>query len=165
MIKLYFLLDQVCNVSLLLGFPKLQMALISDIGNITDFTMGGINNDNTFPQLPKKTNEEVYFGTAIYDYFGVYHDKSIYFLPCNPDLLVTKYDVDENKHSTVPNSFALNHHVGEKVKGLRVGNYFWIMINRVNEYSNSPGSGKTNFFLWIYKPPIIFFQFEFELYM
>ena len=121
------------------------MALISDFGNITDFTIGGIKN-NTFPQLPKKTNEAVYFGTSIYDYFGVYHDKSIYFLPCNPDLLVTKYDVDENKHSTVPNSLALNHHVGEIVKGLRVGNYFWIMINRINEYSNSPlHSGKIIF--------------------
>ena len=121
------------------------MALISDFGNITDFTIGGIKN-NTFPQLPKKTNEAVYFGTSIYDYFGVYHDKSIYFLPCNPDLLVTKYDVDENNHRTVPNSFALNHHVGDHVKGLRVGNYFWIMINRINEYSKSPlHSGKTNF--------------------
>ena len=121
------------------------MALISDFGNITDFTIGRIKY-NTFPQLPKKTNEAVYFGTSIYDYFGVYHDKSIYFLPCNPDMLVTKYDVDENKHSTVPNSFALNHHVGDHVKGLRVGNYFWIMINRINEYSKSPlHSGKTNF--------------------
>ena len=119
------------------------MALISDFGNITDFTIGGIKN-NTFLQLPKTTNEAVYMGTSIYDYFGVYHDKSIYFLPCNPDLLVTKYDVDENKHSTVPNSFALNHHVGDHVKGLRVGNYFWIMINRINEYSKSPlHSGKT----------------------
>ena len=115
------------------------MALISDFGNITDFTIGGINNNNTFPQLPKKTNEKVYYGTDIYDYFGVYHDKSIFFLPCNPDLLVTKFDVDENKHSTVPNSLAINHHVGEKVKGLRVGNYFWIMINRINElHSGKP---------------------------
>ena len=80
------------------------MALISDFGNITDFTIGGIKN-NTFLQLPKTTNEAVYSGTSIYDYFGVYHDKSIYFLPCNRDLLVTKYDVDENKHRWVPSTF------------------------------------------------------------
>ena len=92
------------------------MALISDFGNITDFTMGGIKN-NTFPKLPKKTNEEVYFGTKAYDYFGVYHDKFIYFLPCNPNQLVTKYEVDENKHSTVPNSFPLNNYIGQTVKG------------------------------------------------
>ena len=113
------------------------MALISDFGNITDFTIAGINN-NTIPKLPKTTNEAVYLGTEIYDYFGVYHDKYIYFLPCNPDLLVTKYDVDENKHSTVPNSLALNHHVGKIVKGLRVGNYFWIMMNQMNGYLSSP---------------------------
>ena len=130
------------------------MALICDFGNITDFTIEGIKN-NTFLQLPKTTNEEVFFGTSRYAYFGVYHDKSIYFLPCNPDLLVTKYDVDENKHSTVPNSFALNHHVGEKVKGLRVGNYFWIMINRINQY-NSPGSGKTIFFYGFTNPQSFF---------
>ena len=125
------------------------MALISDFGNITDFTIGEIKN-NTFPKLPKTTNEAVYLGTEIYDYFGVYHDKYIYFLPCNPDLLVTKYNVDENKHSTVQNSLALNHHVGEIVKGLRVGNYFWIMLNRMNEYSKSLlHSGKTTFLTFL----------------
>ena len=76
------------------------MALISDFGNITDFTMGGIKNNN-FPKLPKTTNEEVYFGKPRYTYFGVSNDKYIYFLPCNPDLLVTKYDIDENKHRWV----------------------------------------------------------------
>ena len=125
------------EISLLLGFPKLHMALISDFGNITDFTMDGIKND-TFFQLPQKTNEEVFFGTSRYAYFGVYHDKYIYFLPCNPDLLVTKYDIDEKKHRSVPNSLVPNHHVGEIVKGLRVGNYFWLMMNRMNQYSSSP---------------------------
>ena len=80
------------------------MALISDFGNITDFTISGIKN-NTFPKFLKTTDEEVYFGTSRYAYFGVYHDKSIYFLPCNPDLLVTKYDVDENKHRWVSSTF------------------------------------------------------------
>ena len=122
------------------------MALISDFGNITDFTIEGIEN-NTFPKLPEKTNEEVHFGTSRYAYFGVYHDKYIYFLPCNPDLLVTKYDIDENKHRLVPNSLVPNHHVTQTVKGLRVGNYFWILINRMNEYTSNPEYSSKTIFL------------------
>ena len=43
---------------LLLGFPTLHSALISNLGLIKDFTIDGIKNEN-FPILPKKAEQVI----------------------------------------------------------------------------------------------------------
>ena len=67
-------------------------------------------------------------GPTYFEYFGVYHDNALYYLPLNYEYPVIKHELHQNIHRTIPNTNIPNIHDprGSKVHGLRVGKYFWI---------------------------------------
>ena len=94
---------------IVIGFPKLHIALISDFGFIEDFTIDGKKNV-TFPKLPMKRDlfvqQNVVNPKASYDYFGVYHRNSLYYLSNNIDANVIRHEVDKGSksHFKIPGS-------------------------------------------------------------
>ena len=67
-------------------------------------------------------------GPTYFEYFGVYHDNALYYLPLNSDYSVIRHELDQNAHRTIPNTNIPNVHDtrGSTAHGLRVGKYFWI---------------------------------------
>ena len=107
------------------------MALVRDSGVITDFTMDGKKNGN-FPKLKEKgdiLHPGMDHNTIQYDYFGVYHNNSIYYLSTNPDsnTIVHRIDTEKLFHREILYSNIPNSHIGANIKGIRVGNLFWII--------------------------------------
>ena len=107
------------------------MALVRDSGVITDFTLDGKKNGN-FPKLKEKgdiLHSGIDYNTIQYDYFGVYHNHSIHYLSTNPNsnTIVHKIDTEKLFHREIKNTNIPNRHIGAKVEGIRVGNFFWII--------------------------------------
>ena len=107
------------------------MALVRDSGVITDFTLDGKKNGN-FPKLKEKGDifhPGMDHNTIQYDYFGVYHNNSIYYLSTNPNsnTIVHRIDTEKLFHREILYTNIPNSHIGAKVKGIRVGNFFWII--------------------------------------
>ena len=67
-------------------------------------------------------------GPTYLEYFGVYHNNALYYLPLNLDYPVIRHELDHNSHRTLPNTNIPNVHDtrGSTAHGLRVGKYFWI---------------------------------------
>ena len=114
--------------------------MVEQSGNINDFAIDGDKHEN-FPKLPKPSSYHWY---QWYNYFGVYHDNSIYYLSCNPNIDVTKQTLVSGKmyHRKIMNSKIPNRHISgtvRTVEGLRVGNYFWIMGSETDseDFSNA----------------------------
>ena len=106
------------------------MALVRDSGVITDFTVDGKKNGN-FPKLKEKgdiLHPGMDHNTIQYDYFGVYHNNSIYYLSTNPNsnTIVHRIDTEKLFHREILYTNIPNSHIGANVKGIRVGNFFWI---------------------------------------
>ena len=116
------------------GYPQLHIALIRDTGTIEDFTTDGERNE-TFPKLPKRKYSDDYpdnicckdFDYIPYNIFGVYHNREMHFLTCNPKAVVTKYHIDSNRIEKLPHSKIPHDHLFTDVKGFQVGKYFWII--------------------------------------
>ena len=107
------------------------MALVRDSGVITDFTLDGKKNEN-FPKLKEKgdiLHPGMDHNTIQYDYFGVYHNNSIYYLSTNPNsnTIVHRIDTEKLFHREILYTNIPNSHIGANVKGIRVGNFFWII--------------------------------------
>ena len=107
------------------------MALVRDSGVITDFTLDGKKNGN-FPKLKEKgdiLHPGMDHNTIQYDYFGVYHNNSIYYLSTNPNSNTIVHRIDTKKlfHREILYTNIPNIHIGANVKGIRVGNFFWII--------------------------------------
>ena len=90
-------------------------------------------------------------GPTYYDYFGVYHNNALYYLPCNVDFWVIKHDLHKNSHRTIPNTEIPNIHDsrGIIIHGLRVGNYFWIFGGHVPNEGEESFSIQYDTSLWI----------------
>ena len=57
----------------------------------------GTENEN-FPKLPEKAERmNGVHKKYVYNYFGVYHNDSIYYLACNQEIDVTKHKVNNEK--------------------------------------------------------------------
>ena len=106
------------------GFPRHLLAFITYIGKVKSF--GDNENDVNFPKLPehKKLAEYEYHDFPFWRY-GVYYKSSMYFITCDPNGLVTKYDIDEDFHVQIPESGIPNVHL-HHVRALHVGRYFWV---------------------------------------
>ena len=107
------------------------MALVRDSGVITDFKLDGTKNGN-FPKLKEKgdiLHPGMDHNTIQYDYFGVYHNNSVYYLSTNPNsnTIVHRIDTEKLFHREILYSNIPNSHIGANVKGIRVGNFFWII--------------------------------------
>ena len=107
------------------------MALVRDSGVITDFTLDGEKNGN-FPKLKEKGDifhPGMDHNTIQYDYFGFYHNDSIYYLSTNPNsnTIVHRIDTEKLSHREILYTNIPNSHIGANVKGIRVGNFFWII--------------------------------------
>ena len=100
---------------IVIGFPKLHLALISDLGLIEDFTIDG-NKNAAFPKLPMKKDlfeqPNVVNPAAVYDYFGVYHKKFLYYFSNNMDAYVVRHEIDKGSksHIEIPGSKIPNSH-------------------------------------------------------
>ena len=105
------------------------MAMICSEGYIDDFTITG-NYNTSFPKLQKRNKAATTFTkvNVPYHYFGVSRGESLYFLSTDPNVPVTKLDIDGGsmKHEIIENSFIPNHHFLGEIRGLNVGNDFWI---------------------------------------
>ena len=101
------------------GFPKPQLALISNTGMIQTFGLSK-NGNLKLPKLPEQDLKG--FPVA---YFGVYYKNSIYFLSCNPKRLVLQFSLEDNLQTLIPDSGIPNEHLLYS-KGTQVGKYFWI---------------------------------------
>ena len=68
------------------------------------------------------------YGPTYFEYFGVYHNNALYYLPLNFYYPVIRHELLQNIHRTIPNTMIPNVHDprGSTVHGLRVGKYFWI---------------------------------------
>ena len=100
---------------MVIGFPKLHLALISAFGFIEDFTIDGKKNV-TFPKLPMKNDlfsqQNVANPAGVQDYFGIYHKKFLYYLSNNVDASVIRHEIDKGSksHIEVPGSKIPNSH-------------------------------------------------------
>ena len=121
------------------GFPRPQLALISENGIIQTFGMSKSN--LKFPKLPEHRKEGFSTTFAI---FGVYYKKSIYFLSCNPERFVTQFSLEDNFHTLIPDSGIPNEHL-LYTKGIQVGKYFWI-FDGVSHGIEGLGKNNCNFY-------------------
>ena len=91
-------------------------------------------------------------GPTYFDYFGVYHNNALYYLPLNFEYPVIRHELHQNIHRTIPNSNIPNVHDprGSIVHGLRVGKYFWIFggVVKNSNPSISPFSAQYHTSLW-----------------
>ena len=103
----------ICHI--VIGFPKLHLALISDFGLIEDFTIDGKKNA-AFPKLPIIRDlfeqQNVVNSKASYDYFGVYQRNFLYYLSNNMDAYVIRHEIDKGSkiHIEIPGSKIPNSH-------------------------------------------------------
>ena len=109
--------------------------MITDTGDIRDFAIDGEKNNN-FPKLAEKSTILANSYEYLFDYFGVYHGHSIYYLPINPNLDVTIQNIDSEKlyHRKLMGSKIPNDHFDKNILGIQVGNYFWIL----GDYIHNP---------------------------
>ena len=109
------------------GFPILHLAILTDTGLLDDFSIEGKKNRTFLKLQEEKTKDSAGSHIALPPYakFAFYYKSSIYFLTCNPDGLVIKYNIDDNSHRTIPDSLIPNLQL-IYAKGIQVGNYFWI---------------------------------------
>ena len=136
------------------------MARILDSGIIYDFAIDGIKNE-IFPKLPEKADITYGLATTTFDYFGVFYNKSMYYLSCNPNIDVTEQYMDSPKlyQRRISNTKIPNLHFGLKVEGLRIGNFFWIMggTSQWEDFQGLDITSKTSLWvinrkIWIHGP-------------
>ena len=116
---LFNLIRYILWVFLFVGYPQLHIAIVSATGIIDDYTQDGEKN-RTFPRFQNKRYSDHYpnnncckgFSSIPYNIFGVYHDRVLYFLTCNPKEGVTKYNID-------------NHHKEKVSQWSKIENSIW----------------------------------------
>ena len=112
------------KVKINLGLPTQNVAIISIEGYIAEFSLEGMGN-NSFPKL-LKTSQGLGYEVSTSKYFGVSYDNKIYYISTNQNLNVVKHDVNKGakEFRDIQDSKILISHVGGKVKGIQVGNFY-----------------------------------------
>ncbi len=118
-----------------------HMLIMSYGGYVEDFSVEAETRKD-FPQLSTtslKVDLYTFHNVAVkYKYFGAFYKESIYFLTCNQDLPVIRFDLRNGNHHTIDKSHIIFPHLVH-VTGVQVGDKFWILGGKLLTESNSHG--------------------------